>query len=73
MAITFNGNSNELPQKAGRTIATLLGELDVSQRLYDTEELNGPIQESGVLASTPVAKGDVIEFLYFMGGGQKSC
>ena len=73
MFITVNGNANQLPEKAGRSIASLLEELDVSQRLYVTVELNGTILESGALASTPVAQGDLIEFLYFMGGGQSSC
>ena len=73
MSITVNGKAIELPENSKRTITTLLEELDVSQRLYVTVELNGTILESGVLATTSVAQGDVIEFLYFMGGGQATC
>ncbi len=73
MTITINGKETKLPEKSGRTITSLLEELDVSQRLYVTVELNGTILESGALETTPVAQGDVIEFLYFMGGGQTSC
>ena len=73
MSITVNGKAIELPENSKRTITTLLEELDVSQRLYVTVELNGTILESGVLATTSVAQGDVIEFLYFRGGGQATC
>jgi sulfur carrier protein len=50
-------------------VDSLLEELDVSQRLYVTVELNGQILDRPAYEFTPVNKGDVIEFLYFMGGG----
>ncbi len=69
MTITINGKKTVLPENEGRTIHSLLEELDVSQRLYVTVELNGEIQERDAFETTPVAPGDAVEFLHFMGGG----
>lgn len=70
MTITINGKETSIPDNPGRTIESLLEELDVSQRLYVTVELNGEILDRQAHETTPVAGGDVIEFLYFMGGGR---
>lgn len=70
MTITINGKETSIPDNPGRTIESLLEELDVSQRLYVTVELNGEILDRQAHETTPVARGDVIEFLYFMGGGR---
>ena len=70
MKITVNGKSAELPENPARTVESLLEELDVSQRLYVTVELNGDILAREAFPATPVADGDAIEFLYFMGGGR---
>jgi sulfur carrier protein len=70
MKITVNGKGAELPESADRTIDSLLEELDVSQRLYVTVELNGDILAREAFPATPVSDGDAIEFLYFMGGGR---
>jgi sulfur carrier protein len=69
MIITINGKKTELPEDEGRTIHSLLEELDVPQRLYVTVELNGEIQEREAFETTSVAPGDTVEFLHFMGGG----
>ncbi|CAH2031995.1 sulfur carrier protein ThiS [Trichlorobacter ammonificans] len=69
MTVTINGKTASLPDNPQRTVESLLEELDVSQRLYVTVELNGDILERDAFTATPVADGDVIEFLYFMGGG----
>lgn len=69
MNITINGKETTLVENPARTIESLLEELDVSQRLYVTVELNGEILERDAFGSTPVNAGDTIEFLYFMGGG----
>jgi sulfur carrier protein len=69
MTITINGKEATLPLNPARTIDSLLEELDVSQRLYVTVELNGEILDRPAYGTTPVNEGDVIEFLYFMGGG----
>lgn len=69
MTITINGKETSLEENTARTIDSLLEELDVSQRLYVTVELNGEILDRSAFETTPVKRGDVIEFLYFMGGG----
>ena len=69
MTITINGKETTLPENPSRTIDSLLEELDVSQRLYVSVELNGEVLDRATHVTTPVANGDVIEFLYFMGGG----
>jgi sulfur carrier protein len=70
MIITINGKETQLPENAARTIDSLLAELEVSQPLYVTVEVNGEILDRPTFETTPVAPGDVIEFLYFMGGGR---
>lgn len=70
MIIAINGKETQLPENAARTIDSLLAELDVSQPLYVTVELNGKIPDRATFDTTPVTEGDVIEFLYFMGGGR---
>jgi sulfur carrier protein len=70
MTITVNGKVTSLQEQQGtRTVETLLEELEVAQRGYVTVELNGEVLERDSFVSTPVKRGDVIEFLYFMGGG----
>lgn len=69
MDITINGKETSLPDNPDRTIDSLLEELDVSQRIYVTVELNGEVLDRSAHESTPVTNGDAIEFLYFMGGG----
>jgi sulfur carrier protein len=69
MTVTINGKETVIPVNPARTIDSLLEELDVSQRLYVTVELNGDILDRPDYETTPVNEGDVIEFLYFMGGG----
>ena len=69
MNITINGKETLLSENSDRTVDSLLEELVVSQRLYVTVELNGEILDRPAYETTPVKEGDVIEFLYFMGGG----
>lgn len=70
MIITINGKKTELAENSARTIDSMLEELDVSQRIYVTVEHNGEVLDRPAFESTPVKEGDVIEFLYFMGGGR---
>jgi sulfur carrier protein len=70
MKISINGKETAITENPERTIDSLLEELNVSQRLYVTVELNGEILDRTAFESTPVNEGDVIEFLYFMGGGR---
>lgn len=69
MKITINGKETSIPENRDRTIDSLLEELDVSQRLYVTVELNGEVLDRPAFENRPVNEGDTIEFLYFMGGG----
>lgn len=69
MKISINGKETIIAENPERTVESLLEELDVSQRLYVTVELNGEILDRSEYETTPVNEGDVIEFLYFMGGG----
>ena len=69
MKITINGKETTIVESSDRTVESLLEELDVSQRLYVTVELNSEILDRPAYETTPVSDGDVIEFLYFMGGG----
>ena len=69
MTITVNGKEAELPENDTRSIESLLEELEVTQRLYVTVELNGDIVDRTAFEKTPVIAGDSIESLYFMGGG----
>lgn len=70
MKITINGKETVIPENPNRTIDSLLEELDVPQRLYVTVELNGDVLDRPAFEAKPVNEGDVIEFLYFMGGGR---
>ena len=70
MIVTINGKETQLAEDAARSIDSLLAELKVSQPLYVTVELNGEIYDRATFDTTPVTEGDVIEFLYFMGGGR---
>lgn len=58
MQITINGKETTVPENSERTIDSLLEELDVSQRLYVTVELNGEIIDREAYATTPV-KGEM--------------
>ncbi|MFZ4858089.1 MAG: sulfur carrier protein ThiS [Desulfuromonadaceae bacterium] len=70
MNISINGKDTILTENSDRTVDSLLEELDVSQRLYVTVELNGEILDRAAYETTPVKEGDIMEFLYFMGGGR---
>jgi len=70
MKVTINGKETALSENPARTIDSLLEELDVNQRLYVTVEFNGEVLDRTEHETTPVADGDTIEFLYFMGGGR---
>ena len=70
MQLKVNGALTEIAGKDRLTIDELLAELKVSDPLYVTVELNGEILERAAFGATRVKNGDVVEFLYFMGGGQ---
>jgi sulfur carrier protein len=69
MNLTVNGKPATIEGKSALTINDLLAELKVQQADYVSVELNGEIIERDTFGTSNVKDGDVIEFLYFMGGG----
>jgi sulfur carrier protein len=67
MKITINGKQEELAGEL--TILELLAVKRVQQPDMVSVELNGDILRRFEFDSTGVKEGDIIEFLYFMGGG----
>jgi thiamine biosynthesis protein ThiS len=66
MLLTINGQSRTIAQ-AG-TAAELLGELELDPRGV-VVEINRTVVRRAMLNETPVAEGDVIEIVHFVGGG----
>ena len=71
MNLTVNGNKTAIADKESLSISKLLDELNVSDPLYVTVEINGDIMERINFDSIMVKDGDEVEFLYFMGGGRE--
>jgi sulfur carrier protein len=67
MKISVNGKPAEVSGKI--TITKLLEEVKAQDPLYVTVQLNGVILKTAEFEKTTVEENDVIEFLYFMGGG----
>lgn len=70
MQLTINGKAAVIEGKESLNITSLLDELQVKDALYVTVELNGDILDRPTFDSTIVRNGDILEFLYFMGGGR---
>ena len=68
MTITAAGNKKEVAD--GLTVAQLIIDEKVETHEYVTVTINDEFVESGTFESTVLKDGDVVEFLYFMGGGQ---
>lgn len=68
MTITASGNKKEVAD--GLTVAQLIIDEKVETPEYVTVTINDEFVESGTFESTVLKDGDVVEFLYFMGGGQ---
>ncbi|CDA72743.1 thiamine biosynthesis protein ThiS [Ruminococcus sp. CAG:579] len=68
MTITAAGNKKEVAD--GLTVAQLIIDEKVETPEYVTVTINDEFVESGTFESTVLKDGDVVEFLYFMGGGQ---
>jgi sulfur carrier protein len=71
MQLKVNGLPVEIAGRDSLSVDDVLAELKVSDPLYVTVELNGEILDRGGFAATRVKGGDVVEFLYFMGGGRR--
>lgn len=66
MHLTINGQPRDISD--ARTVEQLLGELELDPRAV-VVELNREIVRRPALAATPLAEGDVVEIVHFVGGG----
>jgi thiamine biosynthesis protein ThiS len=66
LAITVNGEPRRLPGPA--TLADLLRHLDLDPRTIVVEH-NRRIVRRPQLQETPLAEGDTVELVHFVGGG----
>lgn len=68
MTITVAGNKKEVADNL--TVAQLIIDEKVETPEYVTVTINDEFVKSGTFEETTLKDGDVVEFLYFMGGGQ---
>lgn len=68
MTITVAGNKKEVADNL--TVAQLIVGENVETPEYVTVTINDEFVKSGTFEETTLKNGDVVEFLYFMGGGQ---
>ena len=66
MQLTINGSPRKLDD--ARTVDAMLRQLGLDPRGV-VVELNRVIIRRAVVAETPVADGDVVEIVHFVGGG----
>lgn len=69
MTITVAGNKKEYED--GLNITILVGKRKCENPLYVTVTVNDEFVERDNFDSTILKDGDVVEFLYFMGGGAR--
>lgn len=69
MTITVAGNKKEYEE--GITVTALIEKENVENAEYVTVTRNDEFVERADFDTTKLAEGDVIEFLYFMGGGAR--
>ena len=67
MKLTINGDSKEI--KDGIVLSELLIIEDVEQPDMVSIQLNDEFLTKDTYATTTLKEGDVLNFLYFMGGG----
>lgn len=68
MTITVAGNKKEVADNL--TVTQLIIDENVETPEYVTVTINDEFVKSGTFEETTLKDGDVVEFLYFMGGGQ---
>ena len=68
MTITVAGKKKEAADNL--TVAQLIADENVETPQYVTVTINDDFVQSGTFDETVLKDGDVVEFLYFMGGGQ---
>jgi sulfur carrier protein len=69
MTITVAGNKKEYEE--GITLTSLIEKEEVENAQYVTVTINEEFIDRENFESTIIKDGDVIEFLYFMGGGAR--
>lgn len=67
MVVTIAGEKKEI--KEGTTVAQLIIDENVENADYITVTINDEFVDSENFDSTVINENDVVEFLYFMGGG----
>ena len=67
VAVTVNGARQPLP--AGSTIASLLAAHALDPRLVVVEHNRVILRDRATLADVPLAEGDTVEIVHFVGGG----
>ena len=67
MVVTIAGEKKEI--KEGTTVAQLISDENVENADYVTVTINDEFVDSENFDSTVINENDVVEFLYFMGGG----
>ena len=68
MTITVAGNKKYVADNL--RVAQLIIDENVETPEYVTVTINDEFVKSGTFEETTLKDGDVVEFLYFMGGGQ---
>ena len=68
MTIIVAGNKKEVADNL--TVAQLIIDENVETPEYVTVTINDEFVKSGTFEETTLKDGGVVEFLYFMGGGQ---
>lgn len=68
MTNTVAGNKKEVADNL--KVAQLIIDENVETPEYVTVTINDEFVKSGTFEETTLKDGDVVEFLYFMGGGQ---
>lgn len=68
MTITVARNKKKVADNL--TVAQLIIDENVETPEYVTVTINDEFVKSGTFEETTLKDGDVVEFLYFMGGGQ---
>jgi sulfur carrier protein len=68
MKLTVSGNSKEYNE--GLTVVQLIELEKVETPIYVSVSINDEFVKSNAYNETTLHEGDVVEFLYFMGGGQ---
>jgi sulfur carrier protein len=71
MKVTINGKITDVSGEIN--VTKLLEEVKAQDPLYVTVQLNGAILKTADFETTIVKENDTVEFLYFMGGGEKLC